>query len=278
MSDSPVILVTGSSSGIGKACALRLAAFGFRVFGSARSAPRLQDIRRGSKGDPFTQLFMDVRDESSVNEGVSWVLKEASCIDVLVNCAGVAVGGPAEEMLMEEIQDQIETNLLGTIRTCRAVLPGMRTRKSGLIINVGSLAGLMGVAFQSAYSASKYGIEGYSESLQMEVYGFGVRVVVIDPGDVQTEITTHRKETRGSLNDSPYRRNLDAALHSQATSELHGWKVERIARLVERIVRSRSPRFRYTPGPFIERIALTLRRMIPDRLFLSILRRFYGVK
>jgi NAD(P)-dependent dehydrogenase (short-subunit alcohol dehydrogenase family) len=235
-------------------------------------------MKQGSAGGPSVQLFMDVRDDRSVNESVSWVLKEAGRIDVLINCAGVTVGGSAEEMLVDEIRDQIETNLLGTMRTCRAVLPGMRARKSGLLINIGSLAGLMGVPFQSAYSASKFGVEGYSESLQMEVSGFGVRVVVIDPGDVHTEITAHRKETKGTLKGTPYRLNLDAAMRSQASSELHGWEADRIAGLVEKIVRSRRPRFRYTTGPFIERVAVPVRRILPDRLFLGILARFYGVR
>jgi len=238
LGDPPVVLVTGASSGIGKACARRLAASGFRVFGSARSAP--------VGGEPFPLLHLDVRDNRSVNECVSRILQEAGRIDVLVNCAGVAVGGSAEEMLMDEIQDQVETNLLGLIRCCRAVLPGMRARKTGLIVNMGSLAGQMGVPFQSAYSAAKHGVEGYSESLAGK--------------------------------DSPYRKNLSAAMHSQAESELRGWNVERIARLVERVVRSRRPRFRYTPGPFVERIAPVARRIIPDRLFLSILSGFYGVK
>ena len=270
MAESKVVLVTGASSGIGRACAARLASSGFRVYGAARSASR-QD-------GPFVPLRVDVRDDGSVDECVSRVQKEAGRIDVLVNCAGVVVGGAAEEMLIEETRDQIETNLLGTIRACRAVLPGMRARKGGLIINVGSMAGLMGVPFQSAYSASKYGIEGYSESLQMEIRGFGVRVVVVDPGDVRTEITAHRRETRGGPPDSPYRRNFDAAMRSQAASELHGWKVERIARLIEKVVRTRRPRFRYTPGPFLERLAPAVRRLLPDRFFQGILALFYGLK
>ena len=247
MGNTPVVLVTGASSGIGRASARRLAGRGFRVFGSARS--------NSADGEPFPLLRMDVRDNRSVTDCVSRVMQEAGHIDILVNCAAVAVGGSAEEMLMEEIQDQVETNLVGLIRCCRAVLPGMRVRKTGLILNMGSMAGLMGVPFQSAYSATKYGIEGYSESLQMEVRAFGVRVVVIDPGDVRTEITQHRKESRGTGRDSPYQRSLGAAMRSQAESERHGWNVERIARLVERVARSPRPRFRYTPGPFVERIA-----------------------
>ena len=134
MKNPAVVLVTGASSGIGKATSAHLARKGSRVFGAARSAPAAHD---GS----FTFLAVDVRDDRSVQECVSRVLRDAGRVDLLVNCAGVSVGGPAEEMLAEEAADQVQTNLLGTMRTCRAVLPSMREQGSGLIINVGSLAG-----------------------------------------------------------------------------------------------------------------------------------------
>jgi len=227
---------------------------------------------------PFRLLCLDVRDDRSVAECASQVLREAGHIDVVVNCAGVVVDGSAEEMLMEEVIQQIETNLLGTIRVCKAVLPGMRSRGGGLIINVSSLGGLMGMPFQSSYCASKYGIEGFSESLQIEVRRFGICVVVVDPGDVHTEITAHRGQTRGCAPDSPYREALSAAIRSQSQSELHGWEPERIARVVGRIIELRRPRFRYTPGLFVERISPALRRLIPDRLFLRLVATFFGVK
>ena len=269
MEDRRVVLVTGASSGIGRACAARLARSGCRVFGMARTAPPTGD-------DGVLLLAGDVRDEASVQECVSRVLREAGRIDVLVSCAGIVVAGSAEEMLPDEILDQVQTNLLGFMRMCRAVLPGMRARRAGRVIAVGSLAGLMGLPFQSAYSASKYGIEGYAESLQMEVQEFGIRVVIVDPGDVATEITAHRRQTRGAGRDSPYRERFDSAMRSQAASERHGWKVERMARFIEKIIRSRSPRLRYTPGPFVERISPAARRLLPDRLYLRIVTRFSG--
>jgi len=267
MKNDQVVLVTGASSGIGKAIADRAAGNGGRVFGAARNAPH--------SPNGFTFLSVDVRDDQSVQGCVQHVLQEAGRIDVLINCAGVVVGGPVEEMLDDEVMDQIQTNLLGTMRMCRAVLPGMRERRSGLIINVGSLAGLMGIPFQAAYSASKYGIEGFSESLQMEIRAYGIRVVVVDPGDVATEITAHRKLSRGSRMDSPYGRSFENAMASQSESERRGWKAERVARLLGRIMSSRAPRFRYTPGPWIERISPAVRRLIPDRLYLRILAGFY---
>ena len=269
MPDSRVALVTGASSGIGRAAAEALAAAGWRVFGASRREP--------ARPGQFTFLPVDVREDSSVQECVRRVLQDAGRVDALVNCAGVVVAGSAEEMLPEETRDQIQTNLLGTMRMCRAVLPAMRRQSSGLLINVGSIAGLIGVPFQSAYSASKAGIEGYSESLQVEVRRFGIRVVVVDPGDIDTEITQHRSTTRGLSAESAYRRDFERAMSSQAASEKHGWSVDRMARVIVRIASSRRPRFRYTPGPLVERLGPVLRRLIPNRLFHRLLAGFYGM-
>ena len=270
MGEPRVALVTGASSGIGRATADRLVEAGWRVFGASRTAP--------ARPGPFTVLTVDVRQDSSAQECVRRVLQDAGRVDALVNCAGVAVAGPAEEMLPEEVLDQVQTNLLGTMRMCRAVLAAMRRQSSGLIINVGSLAGLMGVPFQSAYSASKAGLEGYSESLQVEVRRFGIRVVVVDPGDIDTEITLHRSTTRGLSAESPYRQDFERALRAQAESEKHGWRVDRMARVIVRIASSRRPRFRYTAGPRIERLGPVLRPLIPNRLFHRILAGFHGMK
>ena len=267
----PVALVTGVSSGIGKACAHHLSRHGYRVYGAARSATARED-------DGVTLLPLDVRNEGMVKDTVSRVVQEAGRIDVLLNCAGVIVAGPVEDLLPDEIMDQIQTNLLGTMRMCQAVLPGMRKRRSGLIVNISSIGGLMGLPFQSTYSASKFGIEGFSESLQIEVRDFGIRVVVVEPGDIATEVTVHRRITRGIAADSPYRKNLDDAMRSQSTNEINGWDVERVARFIGRIVQSRSPRFRYRPGPFMEVISPTFRRVMPDRLFLKVLASFSGIK
>ncbi|HTZ51606.1 MAG TPA: SDR family oxidoreductase [Spirochaetia bacterium] len=273
-----VALVTGASSGIGRAAAAALASSGWRVFGAARHAPAGPGRPDGAGGPstvPF--LVLDVRDGDSVRACVSQVESAAGHIDLLVNCAGVVTGGPAEEMLAEEVSDQLDTNLLGTIRMCQAVLPGMRRQRHGRIINVGSLAGLMGLPFQAAYSASKHGIEGFSESLQIEVRRFGITVIVVDPGDIATEITQNRAVSRGSGPDSPYRAELERAMRAQAEGEAHGWSVDRCARVIVRIAQARSPRFRYTPGPFVEWLSPRARRLIPDRLFQRFLAGFYGM-
>ncbi len=271
MANEPrVAFVTGASSGIGRATADHLAEAGWRVYGASRSAP--------ARPPRFAFTRIDVRDDLSVRECVRLVESEAGRIDLVVNCAGVVVAGPVEEMLPEEADDQVQTNLLGTMRVCRAVLPGMRRRKLGLIVNVGSIAGLIGVPFQSAYSASKAGLEGYSESLQLEVRPFGIRVVMVDPGDIATEITIHRMASQGLGAESPYRGVLDRAMRFQAASEEHGWKVDRLARMIAGIAASRRPRFRYTPGPLVERLGPLLRPLIPNRLFHRILASFYHLE
>jgi NAD(P)-dependent dehydrogenase (short-subunit alcohol dehydrogenase family) len=270
LSEQQVILVTGASSGIGKASARLFAAEGFLVFGASRRAP--------TGLDSVAAISMDVRDDRSVTEGVARVLRETGRIDVLLNCAGIVTTGPAEEMPMDEFTDQIETNLLGTVRTCRAVLPGMRARKHGLIVNISSIAGLMGLPFQTGYCASKHAIEGYSEALQMETRKYGVKVVVVNPGDVHTEVTQNRLHSRGMGADSVYRPAFEAAMKIQDDNEIHGWDVERIAAVMLKIATSRSPRYRFVEGPLVEKFAVWARPLLPERMFLKFVGQFAGVK
>jgi NAD(P)-dependent dehydrogenase (short-subunit alcohol dehydrogenase family) len=269
MAEQQVALVTGVSSGIGKASARMLAAAGFRVFGASRKPP--------AGLDSVTWVSMDVRDDRSVSEGVARVLKEAGRIDVLLNCAGIVTAGSAEEMPMQEFTDQIDTNLLGTVRTCHAVLPGMRTRGRGLIINVSSIAGLMGLPFQTGYCASKHAIEGYSEALQMETRHHGVTVAVVNPGDIHTEVTQNRLHSRGMAADSVYRPAFEEAMRIQDGNEINGWNVERIARVMLKLARTRSPRYRWVEGPFVEKFAVWARPLLPERMFLRFVSMFAGV-
>ncbi len=296
------VFITGATSGIGEACAIHLSELGYRVFGAARSAAPISELRGILRSDalssgtkdraasavkseravdavarPYTLFSMDVRDDGSVEEGIAFLAEQAGQIDVVINNAGMAVGGPAEELTPEEVRDQFETNFFGIHRVCRAVIPLMRARNGGLIINVGSLGGLMGIPFQSVYSATKYAVEGYSESLQMEVRPFGIRVVVVEPGDTRTGFTANRKDSTGTSDSSPYAARFRTAITTQSDSEQKGWAAQRVARTIGRIVRSRVPRFRYKPAPFIQRISPYVRRIIPDRLYLKFVSMFYGL-
>lgn len=175
-----VILVTGASSGIGLACATALQAQGHTVYGSARDVKRLKDV-------PFKPIELDVTSDASVNAAIATITKAEGKIDVLVNNAGNGVTGPAYAMPVESAKQQFEVNFFGVVRMCSAVLPGMIEKKQGLIVNISSLAGLFGLPYQSMYAASKFAIEGYSESLRMELLNTGVKVTLINPGDFKSD-------------------------------------------------------------------------------------------
>ncbi len=305
MPEQQTVFITGATSGIGRACAVRLSESGFRVFGAGRSAPRVAELRgqgesartdaaaslsndqlssatrlqdpAGVRSPGYTLLHVDVRNDESVAEAVTYIETETGRIDAVVNCAGVSVGGSAEEMSTEEARDQIETNFLGTVRICRAVLPHMRRRGSGRIVNISSIGGQMGMPFQSLYCASKYAIEGFSESLQMEIARFGIRVIVIEPGNTSTEQPDNRTTSVGLTESSDYREIVVKVLEEQARAERNGWSPDRVARTVQKALSTRRPRFRYRPGAFVERIAPTARNIIPDRLYLKIVASFFGM-
>jgi NAD(P)-dependent dehydrogenase (short-subunit alcohol dehydrogenase family) len=191
-----VVLITGASSGIGAACAQLLAQRGFNVYGSSRDP----DFRPAN----FRPLQMDVCDDQSVERAVARVIAEAGSIDAVVNNAGCGLAGAVEDTTTPEAMHQMDVNFMGAFRVTRAVLPGMRQRRSGVIVNVSSLGGLFGLPFQSFYSASKFALEGFTESLRHEVGGYGIRVVLVEPGDVKTGFTASRVLTAATNSASAY--------------------------------------------------------------------------
>jgi NADP-dependent 3-hydroxy acid dehydrogenase YdfG len=164
-----VVLITGASSGIGQACARHLARQGYQVFGTSRRP-------QGGADEPFEMIPMDVTDEDSVRQGVATVLARAGRLDVVVNNAGFGFGGAVEDTSIDEARELFETNLFGMLRVCRAVLPHLRERRAGTIVNVSSLAGLIGQPFVGMYCATKFATEGLTEALRMEVRPFGIHV------------------------------------------------------------------------------------------------------
>ena len=212
---------------------------------------------------------MDVDSESSVCAGVTQVLDRAGRLDVAVNNAGLGIVGSLEDTSVEEARAQFETNLLGAWRVCRAVLPPMRAQGGGLIVNIGSLGGLLGIPFQAAYSASKFGLEGLTESLRLEVRPFGIRVVIIEPGNIDTEATARSPHT--TARTGSYDEALERAEEAMIRGERNGAKPEVVAHLLARILRTSRPRVRYTVGPVPERAAASIKRVLPSRLFEHIL-------
>jgi len=265
-----VVLVVGASSGIGQACANELAGRGYRVFGTTRKS--LADTPGA-----IEMIRMDVDDEASVQAGIRGILESEGRIDALINCAGFGFGGSIEDASDAEMKAIIETNLMGTFRTCRAVLPAMRAQGGGTIINVSSIGGRIALPFQGHYSATKFAVEGLSESLRMEAHPFGVRVVLVEPGDFATGFTDARKTVRKTEQGGPYAESFDRALAVVEKDERGGASPESIGRLVARILDARSPRLRYSVGPMFQRLAVRLKSILPPRVFEWALRQYYHV-
>ena len=197
------VLITGASSGIGKAAAKLLAEKGYRVFGTARRPEIASDLadEAKSKGLDLTLLSMDVRDDASVKAGLDTI----GDVDILVNNAGFEVTGPLEEMTVADLEDQFQTNVSGPFRLITSVLPGMRQRGSGVIVNVSSVAGVVAAPLNGLYSASKWALEALSETLHFEVGHFGIRVHLIEPGGVETPFGDNARRVGASAgNESPY--------------------------------------------------------------------------
>jgi NAD(P)-dependent dehydrogenase (short-subunit alcohol dehydrogenase family) len=215
---------------------------------------------------PCQLIPLDVTSDDSVAAAVRFVLEREGVVDVVVNNAGFGSAGAVEDTTIDEAREQFDTNFFGAMRVCRAVLPAMRRQGSGCIVNVSSIAGQVGVPFQALYSASKFAVEGFTEALRMEVAPFGIRVVLVEPGDFCTGFTGNRRLARSPITDA-YRERQTRAIGVMEHDETHGATPEAVARLVHRIITRRSPRLRYAVGPVSERVALLLKRFAPARLF-----------
>jgi NAD(P)-dependent dehydrogenase (short-subunit alcohol dehydrogenase family) len=276
--DSPlrVVLITGASSGFGRACALYLARAGYRVYGTSRFAEfDRPPIAVDPSGSFFKMIPMDVRDAESVSNGVSHILDNEGDIDVVVNNAGFAMAGPMEEISIAEVNNQFETNFYGVIRVCQAVLPHMRRRESGYIINISSIGGVMGLPFQGAYSASKFAIEGMSEALRIEVKPFGIHVVLIEPGDFKTDSTKNRILATKAKKHSLYADRLGRTLSLMEKQEKEGRDPRLLAPLLEKIINTPNPKVRYTIGEPEQRLSALYKRWAPSLMFERSFMKYY---
>ena len=267
-----VVLITGVSSGFGKAIAEALHARGFCVYGTTRAVPAPET------GGSFRSITMDVDSDASVAEGVERILREQGRIDVLVNNAGFGVAGAIEDTTVEEARAQLETNFLGTHRTCRAVLPAMREQRSGRIVNIGSLAGLVSVPFQAFYCATKYAVEAYTEALRMEVRPFGIHVSLVEPGDFATGFTAKRRMVRASGPSSVYDERCRAAVGRMAADEARNTDIGPVVRQVIAVVESTKPRLRYPVANLLQRTMVALRPALPARWFEFLIMDNYGIR
>lgn len=263
-----IILITGASSGFGKATAKRLANAGHIVYGTSRK--ELHD-------DKIHFLVMDVRDKDSVTAGIQQIVSEQGRVDVVVNNAGMGIGGSLEMATEEEIDIQMNTNFRGCVNVCQAVLPVMRQQGRGQIINLSSIGGVMGLPYQGFYSASKFAIEGFTEAMAAEVRGFGIKVSMVEPGDFATNFTASRHNSELTAKSAAYGDSFTRSLSLIEKEENGGLKPEILARRIEKIINCSRPRLRYVVANFEQKLSVLLKRILPGNLFVGILRNYYKV-
>ncbi|ATA89646.1 short-chain dehydrogenase/reductase [Capnocytophaga stomatis] len=266
MNRSKIVLITGATSGIGKETALLLTKKGFTVYGTARNVE--------GKNLPFKLLPMDVRNQESISQAVKTILAETGKIDILINNAGVGITGAVEEIPMEELQNVFATNFYGAISLMQAVLPSMREQKSGLIINVTSIAGYMGLPFRGAYSASKGALMLMSEALRMEVKNFGIEIATVAPGDYATDIASRRYHAPVKENSAYaeiYQKSLD--LMNQHVDS--GGNPIEMAEKIFQIICTKHPNVHYKQGSFLQKFSIVLKRILPSKTYEKMLMNHY---
>ena len=282
--DSPkLVLITGGTDGLGKATALLLAERGYRVVAAGRSASKRAELDQFAKTRnlPLTTVEMDVTSDRSVHDAVKGILNSYGKIDVLVNNAGVGYMAVVEELKLEDLKQQFETNLFGVLRVTQAVLPGMRERKSGSIVMLSSVAGLVTPPTYGAYSSSKHALEGLSNALRLEVYPFHIRVVLIEPGYIVTNFQQTAKDLAQpyveSAGNSPYAKVYSGAWAGASKGRNSSKSTpEDCARVVLRAIESHHPRPRYGVTP-LAALVKWAKRLASDRVVDAFLRRKYGV-
>jgi NAD(P)-dependent dehydrogenase (short-subunit alcohol dehydrogenase family) len=266
--ENNVVLITGASSGIGKAIGLFLTARGFKVYGTTRDPGKYP----GFSG--FKLLQLEVRDPISIRKAIASIHEKEGRLDILINNAGVGVTGPMEETPREEVIRVLDINLLGPVAVMNAVLPLMRRQESGLIINITSIAGYMGLPFRGYYSASKGAMELLTEALRMETARSGIRITSLAPGDFATNIAAGRYHAP-ILDDSPYKAAYEHSLQKMNEDVARGQDPSRVAKKVYQIIGTRKPKVHYTVGSPMQRFSLTLKKLLPDKLYEKLLLNHY---
>ncbi len=267
-----VALITGCSSGIGLLTAVELASRGYRVVATMRNLNRRerldQAVAKANLADRVTVCQLDVRDHESITTAVAGTIGEFGRIDVLVNNAGFPLAGFAEDVQLAELREQFDTNFFGSVAVTKAVLPHMRTRGSGHIIMVSSVAGRAGQPSLSSYASSKWALEGWTESLRMEMYSLGIRVVLVEPGAHETDIwERNARLARGAIdgkspNAERARRFRDFVQSGAIKREDPG----AVARLIARVADDPNPKLRYLIGrdAFFQ---VVLKSLVPFSLY-----------
>jgi NAD(P)-dependent dehydrogenase (short-subunit alcohol dehydrogenase family) len=262
-----VVLITGGSSGIGKAIGEFLFHKGFTVYGTSRNPEKITNSL-------FPLIALDVRNSESINQAIAKVISISGRVDVVINNAGVGITGPIEETPITEIKNNFDTNFFGPIEVIKAVLPQMRLQNSGLIVNITSIAGYMGLPYRGIYSASKGALELVTEALRMEVKSFGIQITNVAPGDFATNIASgrfHSPLIKGSAYEIPYGNTLKM-MDEHVDS---GSNPDEMAEVIYQIIQTPNPKGHYKVGSFLQKFSIVLKRILPDKVYEKMLMNHY---
>lgn len=263
-----VVLITGGSSGIGKSIGTYLASKDYKVYGTARNPKKYPDF------DVFELVQLDVKQPESVQKAVEYVISKEGRLNVLINNAGVGMTGPIEETPHEEILNIFDINFNGPVHMIKAVLPQMREQGGGLIINVTSIAGYMGLPFRGFYSATKGALGLLTEALRMETKDFGVHIANVAPGDFATNIAAGRYHAPVKP-ESAYKDTYGKSLDLMNEHVNAGGDPMEVAHKVYTIIQRKNPKIHNPVGEFTQRLSLILKRILPGKLYEKLLLNHY---
>ncbi|MEM7186934.1 MAG: SDR family oxidoreductase [Bacteroidota bacterium] len=266
-----VVLITGGSSGIGKAIGMYLHERDYIVYGTSRNPSRYED------DIPFQLLALDVTQPETIDQAISTLITEQGRIDILVNNAGVGITGPVEETPIEEIRNAFEINFYGPLHVIKQVLPHMRKQQGGHIINITSIAGYMGLPYRGIYSATKGALELITEAYRMETKQFGIQMTNVAPGDFATNIAAGRYHAP-ILEGSPYEKAYGDTLKMMNDHVDHGNDPEEMARAIYKVINTRHPKIHYKVGAALQKFSIVLKRVLPDKVYERILMKHYKLK
>lgn len=264
---SKVILITGGSSGIGKSIGELLKKNNYIVYGTSRNPKKNGDL-------PFPLIELDVTRPETISAAVSSIIAKEGKIDVLINNAGIGITGPIEETPDSEIKKAFDTNYFGPLNVIKAVLPHMRRQKGGLIINITSIAGYMGLPYRGIYSATKGALELTTEAFRMELRDFNIKMTNVAPGDFATNIAAGRYHAP-VLENSPYRKKYKNTLEIMNRHVDSGKDPGVMAKVVMKIVQTKDPKGHYKVGEPLQKFSIALKRILPDKVYEKMLLKHY---
>ncbi len=264
---SQVVLITGASSGIGASIATFLHNHTYKVYGTSRNPKKVTS-------KDFEMLPLDVTEPNSIKAAVTHIIEKEGRLDYLINNAGMGITGPIEETPTQEMRRVFETNYFGALEVIKAVVPMMRSQRSGMIINITSIAGYMGLPYRGIYSATKGALGITTEAYRMELKEFNIKMTTIAPGDFATNIAAGRYHAP-IIEDSPYRKNYGNTLKLMDEHVDTGMDTLVMAKFVLRIMNTTNPKVHYRVGFFMQKLGIVLKRILPDTWYEKLLLNHY---